>query len=123
VVEAIHNQEYKHINIDMNALNWLKGDVGSLDVFSLPTVHAAVDSNEDHESCLQELGPCWYLTNCFLQDNGHVKAFGYYNEAPSPFLCPDDVLIHNEIVAEIDSSPKKKDIVLLCNGRHVDQWL
>jgi hypothetical protein len=107
-----YNQEYKHINIDMSALDWLKGDVGSLDVFALPTVHAAVDKDEANEGCLEELGPCRYLTNCSIQDNGHVKAFGYYNEAPSPFLCPDDVLIHNEIVAEIDRSPQKKDIVV-----------
>jgi hypothetical protein len=108
-----YNQEYKHINIDMNALNWLNADVSSVDVFSLPTVHATVYSNEDNEGCLQELAPCWYLTNCSLQDNGYVKAFGYYNEAPSPLLCPDDVLIPSkEIVAEIDRSPTKKDIVV-----------
>jgi hypothetical protein len=49
-------------------------------------------------------------------EGSHIKAFGYVDDCAKASLSPEDRLIHNEILKEIDQeidrSKKKKEIYL-----------
>lgn len=111
-----YNVEYKHIKIDMKALDWLGGQEGTLDVPDIAEVDALeaqstqlVDVVENSNT---DLGPSPSMTLGTSQFGDAVKAFGYSNESPGDILSPQDVQIHNEVLGEIDESPKKKHIMV-----------
>jgi hypothetical protein len=103
-----YNVEYRHVQIDMSALDWLQGEEGSLNVFVLPSDHEM--EKDDLCDINSDLGPSPCMTKGILQAGSNVKAFGFIDESPGDVLSPDDALIHNEVIGEIDASSKKKNI-------------
>lgn len=106
-----YNDEYKNVKIDMDALNWLNGEEGTLPVLSLsPSSQSdACDDNNQHESQV-DFGPTPSLTKQNQNSGDNVTTFGYVDDAPSKVLSPMDVQIHNEVVDEVDRTNKKDEI-------------
>lgn len=105
------NREYRHIKIDMSALDWLQGkDEGILDILTLkPSVNAEGQGEMGCDVGL-DLGPSPSLTNREVEQGDSIKAFGYTDHSPVSHLSPSDTLIHNEILQEVDTSSQKKCI-------------
>jgi Helitron helicase-like domain at N-terminus len=99
-----YNVEYKHIQIDMTALNWLDGDEGSLYTYVLP------DEEETADNIYIDMGPSPTMTMGTLECGDAIKAFGYIDESPGEFLSSNDTEVHNDIVEEVDRSKEKKEI-------------
>jgi Helitron helicase-like domain at N-terminus len=103
-----YNIEYKHIRIDMSALDWLQGEEGCLEGFVLSSDQPS--ETDDLDDVNLDLGPSPSMTKGILQAGGSVKTFGFVDESPGSVLSPEDVQIHNGVVCEIDASTKKQNI-------------
>jgi hypothetical protein len=57
-----YNEEYKHINIDMQALDWLKGNKGVLEAFELDKGNEVHVMDGTREVKNTDLGPNPNLT-------------------------------------------------------------
>jgi hypothetical protein len=105
-----YNAEYKHIEIDMSALDWLQGEEGSLEVLALHDSEVVNEKAVCVEQSQQDFGPCPSMTKTFGEGEVGVKTFGFVDESPGNLLSPDDIKIHNAIVDEVDHSTMKRDI-------------
>ena len=110
----IYNVEYKHIKIDLKALDWLGGEEGTLDVLDFavndPLEAQPTEPDDIVHDSNTDLGPSPSMTLGTLASGDAVKAFGYMNDSPGDVLSPLDVQIHNEVLGEIDDSTKKREI-------------
>lgn len=104
------NREYKHVRIDMQALDWLRGPEGSMEVLDLPSQEELYTELDECEDKNADLGPVRNITIDSLQSGDSVKAFGYIDDSPGTTLSPEDTTIHNALVCTIQASNKKKDI-------------
>jgi hypothetical protein len=108
------NEEYKHINIDMRALDWLKGNKGVLEAFELDNRNEVNVMDGTREEKNTDLGPNPNLTRASELSGASLNAFGYVNETAKATLSPGDTEVHNEILNQIDKSS---------NGERVSvQW-
>lgn len=105
-----YNREYKHITIDMRALDWLNGKEGSLEIIDLASSEELQTQEDECVDQNADLGPVPNITKGNLQSGDNVKAYGYMDNAPGTTVSPDDMVIHNTILQTIDESIKKKDI-------------
>jgi Helitron helicase-like domain at N-terminus len=104
------NREYKHIRIDMRALDWLRGPEGSMEVLELPTNEEIYTQQDECRDQNSDLGPVRHMTIETLQSGDNVNAFGYMDDSPGKTLSPEDRTIHNALVSTIEGSDMKKDI-------------
>lgn len=109
-----HNEEYKHIEIDMSALDWLEGDTGTMEVLDIETDEMPVREDIRAPSKNDDLGPNPAFTRTVEMEGSDVKTFGYIDDLAREQLSPDDIQVHNEILDEInremDRSPTNKII-------------
>jgi hypothetical protein len=106
-----YNREYKHIQVDMSALNWLReeeeGFLPTLDIVS----HEDVTTEEDdYNDVNADLGPSPMVTRNGLQCGDNIKSVGYIEDAPAARLSHEDTTIHNNILEAIEHSDKKRTI-------------
>jgi Helitron helicase-like domain at N-terminus len=107
-----YNIEYKHIRIDLTALEWLKGEEGFLEVQTLESTASSDKGGDDVmvDDRNEDLGPNPTLTKLNTRCGDNVQAFGYINESPGMVLTSEDTLIHNAVVETVNQSEKKRSI-------------
>lgn len=104
-----HNTEYKHINIDMSALNWLTEDEGMLTNLSVQSNEGLGETLTSSEATI-DYGPNANMTKATLSQGFNMKSFGYLSDAPPVIVSPSDSTIHNEVLKEVQKSSKKQFI-------------
>ena len=97
-----YNEEYKHINIDMTALDWLVEEKGVLGAYAVSD-HEEKDNNLDY-------GPNASMTKATTEQGDNIKTFGYVNDSPPTIISRLDTKIHNDLVVEVNKSKKKEYI-------------
>ena len=102
-----YNEEYKHIKIDMRALDWLEGNEGTLDAYDLSDQNEVnvLDGTITEQSA--DLGPSPNLTRASELSGSSVNAFGYVDETANPTVSPGDAEVHNTMVETIKKSDKE----------------
>ena len=102
-----YNIEYKDVEIDMSALDWLCGEEGSLE-----TVDFGNDITDDNEVTEgdEDLGPCASYTRESMKSGNNIKTFGYVSDAPADIVSPNDTIVNNEILNAIDKCSEKRSI-------------
>lgn len=101
-----YNEEYKHINIDMRALDWLQGNEGTLESFELDNGNDVNVMDGTREEKSTDLGPSPNLTRAGELSGASLNAFGYVNETANATVSPGDTEVHNAILNTIKKSNK-----------------
>jgi hypothetical protein len=109
-----YNEEYKHIEIDMSALDWLEGDVGTMDALNIEVPDITTREDERASTKLDDPGPNPAFTRTVEMEGSSIKTFGYIDDSARADISPQDRIIHNEILQEInkeiDRSKTNKEI-------------
>ena len=104
-----YNEEYKHINIDMTALDWLRGEEGVLSTLDVGCSEESHEAN-DLQDVNIDYGPNANMTKATVSQGDNVKTLGYIPDAPPILVSPCDTKIHNELLQEVNKSNKKDSI-------------
>ena len=105
-----YNKEYNDIEIDMTALDWLEGTVGSMDNLM---VEGSDNMETAHDTCLDvntDQGPAPDVTMHTTANQNEIKEFGYTKEGGEAVLSPRDSEIMETVWDEIDHSSTKEKI-------------
>jgi Helitron helicase-like domain at N-terminus len=105
-----YNVEYKDINIDMSALDWLVHDEGSMESLDIICKENIVTDEDTCFDINSDMGPSPRMTRGVMETGSAIKSFGYVCDGPGDILSPDDTLVHNEILEVVDTSARKKEI-------------
>ena len=103
----VYNKEYKHIKIDMNALDWLQGKEGNINTLDIET-HGDIDNEVTSKSV--DIGPDPHFTRMCEASGSVLKTFGFVDDNAKAKVSDADAIIHNEILNEIQKSPNKHEI-------------
>jgi hypothetical protein len=98
----IYNHEYMDITIDESRLDWIDGEVGDLDTFSMTC--PVIQTNKDDNNANADLGPA--KSQCVepRQDHPDIEAFGSVDEGGLAEMSPGDVLINSELQASLKAA-------------------
>ena len=99
-----HNKEYKNVEIDMTALDWLNGQEGTIDTGALATQICETPKDD----IIVDSGPC----PSSQEEGGAVRAFGCIDEHADGVVSPGDAAIDSELKIAVDQSPSKSKIIV-----------
>lgn len=103
----IFNVEYKHIQIDMTALDWLEGMEGTMEVLDIEMPDVIVREDARDLTKEDDPGPNPAFTRTVEMEGSNVKSFGYIDDSAAATVSPDDRYIHNEILQCVTERQQK----------------
>lgn len=104
-----YNEEYKNIDINMGALDWLEGNEGNMNVLNIEVPEIETREDERPPSKEDDPGPNPAFTRTLELEGSHVKTFGYVDDCARTELSQQDKQIHNEILQAIDEKIEKSN--------------
>ena len=115
VIEALlflktYNKEYMDIQIDESRLDWLSGDEGDLDQYSIRVgnVHTRVDDTNANS----DMGPASEQTLHPERRGECIHSFGYADKSGVGALSDGDAQINRELQQEVSRSPQKHQVTM-----------
>ena len=114
VIEALwflkqYNKEYKDIEIDESALDWIQGEEGVLEAKTIETEE--ILTRVDNDKTVDDVGPAPKQFEV-VPGTDVVNEFGLVDTGDKAPLCEHDQAINDELMDATAKSPKKKDITV-----------
>ena len=105
-----HSTEYRDIEIDMAALDWIQGKEGVLDDKTIVTDEMTTHTDNDNKN--SDMGPASKQAIDPGKKGSNVTAFGYIDDCETPVLSKEDALINEELQKAVSESSKKGSITV-----------